>query len=159
MFSYKHLILIIVVLFIIIVAAKPTYFRTINNLYYTFSKLPRLIYIVIAILSLFGLSQMFDPSSTLRQWMPSNNKKKIKILPIPDEDGKRLVSETVKKQVAARQQWMCGSCHRMLDETYEVDHVIPLYKGGSNDPSNLMALDPICHRKKTNADRLNWVIS
>jgi len=36
-----------------------------------------------------------------------------------------------------------------LDETYEVDHVVPICKGGSNDIENLMALDASCHRKKT----------
>lgn len=67
---------------------------------------------------------------------------------------KRHVTEATKKLVASRQKWQCGICKRMLDETYEVDHIKPLYKGGTNDPKNLMALDPICHRKKTNADRL-----
>ena len=64
----------------------------------------------------------------------------------------RAVSETTKKLVAARQQWKCGRCQRVLDETYEVDHVIPLHQGGTNHPDNLMALDPICHRKKTKQD-------
>ena len=71
---------------------------------------------------------------------------------------KRNVKESTKKLVAARQQWKCGLCSRLLDETYEIDHVNPLYKGGSNDLNNLMAIDPICHRKKTNADRLNLPI-
>lgn len=67
---------------------------------------------------------------------------------------KRNVTEATKKLVAARQQWLCGICKATLDETYEIDHINPLYKGGTNDPNNLMAIDPICHRKKTNADRL-----
>lgn len=71
---------------------------------------------------------------------------------------KRNVTESTKKLVAANQQWKCAVCGCMLDETYEVDHVNPLYKGGSNDLSNLMALDPKCHRKKTNADRLGLPI-
>ena len=61
----------------------------------------------------------------------------------------RNVSALKKKIVAANQQWKCGICQRLLDETYEVDHIVPLYQGGSNDISNLMALDPICHKKKT----------
>ena len=54
--------------------------------------------------------------------------------------------------MAARQSWKCGLCHKLLDETYEVDHITPLYLGGSNEISNLMALDPVCHRKKTRLD-------
>lgn len=69
---------------------------------------------------------------------------------------KRNVTESKKKTVAAKQKWRCGLCGRMLDETYEVDHIIPLYQGGSNEIDNLMALDPICHRKKTNADRFKF---
>jgi hypothetical protein len=61
----------------------------------------------------------------------------------------RNVSQLKKKIVAANQQWKCGMCGQLLDETYEVDHVVPLYRGGSNEISNLMALDPICHKKKT----------
>lgn len=85
----------------------------------------------------------------------TNKQKKVK-----NKDGtryKRNVSAATKRLVAAKQAWKCGYysyCHRMLDETFEVDHIVPLYKGGSNDMSNLMALDPICHRKKTRADRM-----
>lgn len=71
---------------------------------------------------------------------------------IKNEDNvreNRNVSALKKKIVASNQQWKCGICHQLLDETYEVDHIIPLYQGGTNDISNLMALDPICHKKKT----------
>jgi 5-methylcytosine-specific restriction protein A len=81
----------------------------------------------------------FNPTST------SNSKQRYK----------RNVSESKKKFVAARQQWKCAICGCLLDETYEVDHLIPLYEGGSNENDNLIALDPICHRKKTNANREN----
>lgn len=67
---------------------------------------------------------------------------------------KRNVSGLLKKKVAAGQQWKCGHCKATLDETYEVDHILALYKGGSNDESNLVALCPNCHRKKTVAERL-----
>ncbi len=61
----------------------------------------------------------------------------------------RNVSGLKKKVIAARQKWLCGHCGKMLDETYEVDHIVPIYQGGTNDLDNLMALDPICHKKKT----------
>jgi 5-methylcytosine-specific restriction endonuclease McrA len=66
---------------------------------------------------------------------------------------RRNVSALLKKKVAASQQWKCATCNNMLDETYEVDHVIALEHGGSNDPSNLRALCPHCHRKKTVEER------
>ena len=42
----------------------------------------------------------------------------------------------------------------MLDCAYEVDHILALYKGGSNEIDNLMALCRNCHGKKTAKDRL-----
>jgi hypothetical protein len=67
---------------------------------------------------------------------------------------KRNVTGLMKKKVAASQQWKCGSCKETLDETYEVDHKLALFKGGTNDESNLVALCPHCHRKKTVEERL-----
>ena len=67
---------------------------------------------------------------------------------------KRNVTGLTKKKVAADQQWKCGNCSQTLDETYEVDHKLALFKGGSNDISNLVALCPHCHRKKTVEERL-----
>lgn len=67
---------------------------------------------------------------------------------------KRSVSETKKKYVSAQQGWRCGHCQQQLSSTYEVDHIIPLYKGGSNDLTNLVSLCPNCHRKKTVMDRM-----
>ena len=68
---------------------------------------------------------------------------------------KRNVTGLMKKKVAASQQWKCGNCKETLDETYEVDHKLALFKGGTNDESNLVALCPHCHRKKTVIERLN----
>ena len=68
---------------------------------------------------------------------------------------KRRVSETIKKVVAANQQWHCNMCKNMLDASYEVDHKVPLYKGGDNNVNNLQALCRNCHGKKTIYDKLN----
>jgi hypothetical protein len=67
---------------------------------------------------------------------------------------KRNVTGLMKKKVAASQQWKCGNCNKTLDETYEVDHKLALFKGGTNDQSNLVALCPNCHRSKTVEERL-----
>jgi hypothetical protein len=67
---------------------------------------------------------------------------------------KRNVSALLKKKVAASQGWKCAICGELLDETYEVDHTIALYKGGTNDESNLRALCVRDHKKKTIEERL-----
>ena len=68
--------------------------------------------------------------------------------------NKRNVSESKKKFVAASQQWKCNDCNNLLDATYEIDHKIPLYKGGNNEINNLSALCRNCHGKKTLKDKL-----
>lgn len=72
-----------------------------------------------------------------------------------NSNKKRNVSESKKKYVAANQSWKCGDCKQTLDATYEVDHIIPLYKGGTNETNNLMAMCRNCHGNKTLKDRLN----
>lgn len=67
---------------------------------------------------------------------------------------KRSVSETKKKYVAFNQDWSCGSCGTKLNHTFEVDHKIRLEHGGSNDPSNLVALCRECHGKKTASENM-----
>lgn len=67
---------------------------------------------------------------------------------------KRNVTGLMKKKVAADQRWKCAYCGSTLDESYQVDHKLALFKGGSNDISNLAAVCCNCHAKKTMAERL-----
>ena len=67
---------------------------------------------------------------------------------------KRNVTNLMKKKVAADQAWVCAHCKQTLDESYEVDHKLALYRGGTNDIDNLVALCRNCHGKKTMKERL-----
>jgi len=62
---------------------------------------------------------------------------------------RKYISQTIKKTVAAKQQWRCNICKNILEETFETDHIIPLMNGGTNEQSNLQSLCPNCHRKKS----------
>jgi 5-methylcytosine-specific restriction endonuclease McrA len=55
----------------------------------------------------------------------------------------------MKKKIASNQKWKCRICHQLLDYTYEIDHIVPVFKGGSNNQDNLQALCRNCHGKKT----------
>ena len=70
---------------------------------------------------------------------------------------KRNVNESVKKFIASNQQWKCKNCNNLLDFSYEIDHIIPLYKNGTNDLNNLQALCRNCHGKKTLIDKLSFI--
>jgi 5-methylcytosine-specific restriction endonuclease McrA len=61
----------------------------------------------------------------------------------------RNVNQSMKKRVAAEQKWKCKHCFKILDETYQIDHIIPLELHGSNERWNLQALCPNCHARKT----------
>ena len=67
---------------------------------------------------------------------------------------KRSVSETKKKYVASQQKWSCGHCKKQLDASFEVDHIIELQHGGTNEITNLVALCRNCHGKKTTMNKL-----
>ena len=63
---------------------------------------------------------------------------------------KRSWTEAQKKQVAARSKWRCGRCGRLLESTYEIDHIRPLWEGGSDCiHTNACSLCAGCHRQKT----------
>ena len=97
------------------------------------------LFFIVPILTLFLERQSLTPLNMVKTF-------KVK---------KRKVSETTKKVVAANQKWHCSMCNDMLDASYEVDHIVPLYKGGDNSINNLQALCRNCHGKKTIYDKLN----
>jgi 5-methylcytosine-specific restriction endonuclease McrA len=71
----------------------------------------------------------------------------------------RKVSAAKKKQIAGKQRFCCSAnvegykCpldKKPFDESgYEIDHIVELCNGGSNEDSNLQALCIMCHRVKT----------
>jgi len=90
---------------------------------------------------------------------PSNinhnlSKQQQKILYSGNSSTKRSVSETKKKFVAASQNWHCKQCKKQLPAWFEVDHVIKLEYGGSNNIDNLEALCRDCHGRKTACENL-----
>lgn len=46
------------------------------------------------------------------------------------------------------QKGKCYWCHKKVDTKYHVDHVIPLAKGGTNWPSNIVIACPYCNQSK-----------
>ena len=58
----------------------------------------------------------------------------------------RYIPEVTKRFVMERDHYRCRSCGSNLYP--ELDHIIPLARGGANDPSNLQVLCRGCNAQK-----------
>ena len=70
---------------------------------------------------------------------------------------RRRLTAHQKRIVAARSEWRCARCGEMLDETYEIDHVVALSLGGDDTVENCEALHAKCHREKTLRDEIERI--
>ena len=66
---------------------------------------------------------------------------------------RKATSASIRLQIAWQQDWECNACGQKLHWTFEVDHVVPLFDGGSNDYTNLQALCVKCHKTKSMHER------
>ncbi len=57
-------------------------------------------------------------------------------------------SQDAVERLLSMQAGKCPVCKNKLNDVYDVDHVIPLSKGGLNCDSNIQLLCPTCNRKK-----------
>ena len=66
----------------------------------------------------------------------------------------RKVTPFQKKVCAEKHGWRCAcGCNKPLDASFEVDHIVPLSRGGTNHMSNLQPLRSSCHKLKTSIER------
>ena len=59
------------------------------------------------------------------------------------------ISKYIKQQIVDNQEHKCGDCKNELSEYFQLDHIIALQFGGTDDESNLMVLCCECHAKKS----------
>jgi 5-methylcytosine-specific restriction endonuclease McrA len=58
------------------------------------------------------------------------------------------ISKDIISFLKKMQRGFCASCKTKLLEKYEIDHIVPLSKGGPHTDENLQLLCPPCNRKK-----------
>ena len=74
-------------------------------------------------------------------------------LPAVSRTRRPYLSAVTKKAVAAAQKWRCAKCGKLLDGSFEIDHRVPLSRGGDNSIENLQALHRFpCHMAKSATD-------
>lgn len=62
---------------------------------------------------------------------------------------RKRLTPAKEKIIAAAQDYKCAICRVILPSTWELDHKIELWQGGTNELDNFQVLCPNCHRKKT----------
>lgn len=55
-----------------------------------------------------------------------------------------------------KQKGRCTACLASIKSKYEIDHVVPLAKGGDNSIQNIQLLCPKCNRDKAALDPIEW---
>ena len=153
-------IILLAIIFLIIALEKP---KLLADIYYNLGTLSGIIKNLLFIIPLLAI---FFNVDDLGEWISKRNidanpniTQKTKWWNDPTQRKKykkkqlRKVSESTKKIVASNQNWRCLMCHNLLDYSYEIDHNVPLFAGGTNHISNLHALCRNCHGKKTILER------
>lgn len=69
--------------------------------------------------------------------------------------GGSYTKKDIKDQYA-RQHGKCYYCGQKVGDTYHVDHVVPLSRGGSNSPENLVVACVHCNLSKSNKLPHEW---
>ena len=62
----------------------------------------------------------------------------------------------IKTQTDKRGRLHCHWCGKTIKDKYHIDHVIPLSRGGSNSPGNLVIACPKCNLSKSNKLLSEW---
>jgi hypothetical protein len=79
--------------------------------------------------------------------------------------GKRnriRIPHSTRLLLAAKQKYKCAQCEETLGPTWDVDHIIPLWKGGEDSIANMQVLcaggtGNACHARKTEREMYEYI--
>jgi 5-methylcytosine-specific restriction endonuclease McrA len=60
------------------------------------------------------------------------------------------------EEMHGKQRHRCASCGSSIRKHYEIDHIVAVTRGGSNDISNIQLLCMPCNRSKSNKSPEQW---
>jgi 5-methylcytosine-specific restriction endonuclease McrA len=81
----------------------------------------------------------------------SQVEEKIKRQPtiIYQDSKRRKIPDHVRLDICTKQNGHCKGCDQVLGDFFQLDHIVALRFGGTNDESNLQALCGQCHNEKS----------
>jgi 5-methylcytosine-specific restriction endonuclease McrA len=89
--------------------------------------------------------------ATLRAYYVANKEKflhngRVRRARVAGADG--VMSEGIVEKLFVFQEGLCACCGKPLDDQFDLDHVVPISKGGSNGDENLQLLRSRCNKQK-----------
>lgn len=96
---------------------------------------------------------------TLKPKLKAIDTRTIKVLEAKAGATPRIYGDTwgkIRQRIAKQHNYRCAQCGLIWrSHIDQIDHIIPLEQGGSNDDANLQPLCDGCHKVKTLAERKN----
>lgn len=68
---------------------------------------------------------------------------------IDEKNGRKHFNQDERKEILLIGNSQCNQCKKCIKKHFEIDHIMPLAQGGSNDIENLQILCKGCHQEKT----------
>lgn len=65
---------------------------------------------------------------------------------------RKRFSATSRFRILHEQDFVCAICTNKIPVEYHIDHIVPLWSGGTNDRSNLQGVCVPCHGHKTGTE-------
>ena len=90
------------------------------------------------------------PKSTGSNYKPSKSFKSYNSSPAVGVE--RDSEGHIKRSSSAKREFLKSRGLDEVPEGYEVDHIVPLYKGGADEPYNMQLLPEDVHKQKTKRD-------
>lgn len=74
------------------------------------------------------------------------------------KNNRNPISGSLRYEIVAKSKGICAACGATSQtRPLDVDHIVPVNVGGTNDPSNLQVLCSRCNREKRDRDKTNFV--
>jgi hypothetical protein len=106
-------------------------------------------------LPLFVSEEYEEPREGARQELRAGPQEALpEPVPLPSAKPRKRLTALMKKKIAARDKWRCSICNKLVNHTFEIDHIIPQSRGGGHQESNLRTLCRECHGTVTAEQRL-----